>query len=105
MQRKYPELCGPEYIRMVLASIKDDPVRLREPRYNGVRDSAEKSAAPSPSTLRRIAVVVSDQHEIHHVHERGYVESPARVKTIRQALASSDAFTELPPAHFPTRPF
>ena len=101
LQRKYPELCGPEYIRMVLASIKDDPVRLREPRYNGVRDSAEKSAAPSPSTLRRIAVVVSDQHEIHHVHERGYVESPARVKTIRQALASSDAFTELPPAHFP----
>ena len=101
LQRKYPELCGPEYIRMVLASIKDDPVQLRAPRYNGVRDSAEKSAAPSPSTLRRIAVVVSDQHEIHHVHERGYVESPARVKTIRQALASSDAFTELPPAHFP----
>lgn len=101
LQRKYPDICGPDYVRMVLASIKDDPVQLRAPRYSSVHDSAEENAAPNPSTLGRIAVVVSDQHEIHHVHERGYVESPARIKTIRKALASSDAFTELPPAHFP----
>ena len=33
LERKYAELCPPSYVEAVVASITDDPVRLREPRY------------------------------------------------------------------------
>ena len=33
MQKKYSDYCPPEYIRMVTASFKDNPVLLREPKY------------------------------------------------------------------------
>jgi acetoin utilization deacetylase AcuC-like enzyme len=52
------------------------------------------------SELARIAVVVSDQHSIHHVREHGYVESPARIKSILKVLQASPEFTFLPTRHF-----
>jgi GNAT superfamily N-acetyltransferase len=57
LQSKYARICSPEYIRKVVDSFQDDPVRLREPRH--VASSAgRKPAAPRPPEL--IAVAIND---------------------------------------------
>ncbi len=103
LERKYGELCPPEYVRRVVASFKDDPVRLRPFRYvTGPVEPAEP-AHPAPPPDRRIALVVNDRHFIHHVRERGYVESPVRISTIRRELDATNLFEEIPPRRFPER--
>ena len=98
LERKYGLRCPPGYIHTVVESFKDNPVRLRPPRYRkGL--AAPVPAAPSPD--RRILLVVSENHQIHHVHERGYVESPARVGAILKELDKTDLFERATAASFP----
>ena len=87
---KYSWLLSPDYVADVLGSLKDDPVQLRAPRYPKTAVEPEM-AAP---TGELVVLVVNDQHEIHHVRERGYVESPARVRAIRRDLAKTGLFEE-----------
>ncbi|HUT40566.1 MAG TPA: histone deacetylase family protein [Gammaproteobacteria bacterium] len=98
LDRKYGELCPQDYVELVIASIKDDPVQLRAPRY--IRGGAGK-AAPAPVRERRIALIVNDKHDIHHVRERGYVESPVRIKVILQELEKPGFFERMPARKFP----
>lgn len=98
LNRKYGKLCPKRYVRMVLESLKDDPVKLREPRYTRKRASQEVIGIPVPS--RRIALIVNDKHSIHHVHERGYVESPVRINSILREIIRTGLFDRLPARHF-----
>ena len=68
---------------MVVDSITDDPIRLREPRY--VKRRAPKGEVRA-SSEPRIALVLNDDHVIHHVQERGYVEAPVRIRSIMAEL-------------------
>lgn len=81
--RKYKWDAQHPYVRGVVASFTDDPVRCRAPRY--VRRSSW--SAPAHGRLRPLKVVVAKHHEIHHVRERGYVERPVRVEAILKGLA------------------
>ncbi len=98
LERKYPDVCPSDYVDMVVDSFTDDPVRLREPRSV----TRPEPVAPSPERPpdRRIALVVTDRHEIHHVRERGYVESPVRIRSISKELSRLDVFRPIPPRHF-----
>jgi acetoin utilization deacetylase AcuC-like enzyme len=101
LERKYAALCPPAYIDLVVASIVDDPVRLRPPRYvPDVRpaDDPERSAPAQPG--RRIGLVVNDRHAIHHVRERGYVEAPVRIDSILRELGRVDLFDTVEPRRF-----
>ncbi len=66
------------HVTGVVRSFRDDPVRLRPPRYA----PEEPSANPASGRLRPIKLVVSEHHALHHVRERGYVERPVRVDAI-----------------------
>ncbi|MFH1788545.1 MAG: hypothetical protein ABH834_04115 [Candidatus Altiarchaeota archaeon] len=33
LERKYADICSPEYVEKVVSSLTDDPIKLREPRY------------------------------------------------------------------------
>lgn len=89
LERKYGDIYSPGYIKEVVASFGDDPVRLRPLRY--VKPEVIRSAvAPPPGEM--IALVVSDRHEIHHVRERGYVESPVRVASILEVIEPTGWF-------------
>lgn len=100
LERRYGDICSPAYIRQVVDSFTDDPVRLREPRYQK-KMSAE--LRPDIARRQRIALVVNERHEIHHVRERGYVESPVRVRSILRELEKTTFFQSLPPRHFSER--
>ncbi len=101
LERKYAHLCSPQYIQSVLDSIRDDPVRVREPKY--LKQSAKPLAVAAPATEEgRIVLVINDKHDIHHVRERGYVEAPVRVRSILKGLdAEPNLFWKLQPREYP----
>ena len=98
LERKYGGLCGPDYVKEVVASFTDDPVQLREFRY--VKPEVVNAGVES-RVYEQIALVVNDRHDIHHVHERGYVESPVRVRSILKKLEKSGLFIQMKPHQFP----
>ncbi len=94
LRLKYADLCDAAYIKLVTDSFIDDPLRLRAPRY--VSDTVITAhRGVNPDHL--IALVVNRKHEIHHVKERGYVESPVRVKTILHEIKRTGLFHEYAP--------
>jgi len=96
LERKYANLCPPDYIEKVVRSVRDHPVRLREPRY--VKTVAQVDELwPKQS---RIALIVNDQHSIHHVNDRGYVEAPVRIKSITRELNQTQLFLKVTPRKF-----
>lgn len=98
LERKYENVCGPDYVKMVVSSIKEDPVRLRDFKYVKPRQRRTRD----PAHLQ-IPVVINDQHEIHHMHDRGYVEAPARVRAIWRELDAAGIVRRVPPRHYPDR--
>ncbi len=97
LERKYAAVCPPGYMDMVIASITDDPIKLRAPRY--VR-RVEAAVAPRRRLADRIPLVINDRHDIHHMRDRGYVEAPVRVAAIRSELEASGLFEQLAPKRF-----
>jgi acetoin utilization deacetylase AcuC-like enzyme/GNAT superfamily N-acetyltransferase len=100
LERKYAGYCPEDYIKKVVRSFKDDPIQLRAYRY--VKPDAARARVESQS-IEKIALVINDRHSIHHVRERGYVESPVRVGSILKELRKSGLFVEISPRSFPKR--
>jgi len=98
LERKYAGICPPEYIERIVRSIRDNPVRLREPRYIKPTDGAVEHVPRQ----RRIALIVNDQHSIHHVNDRGYVEAPVRIASITRELDKTELFDTIEARRFGT---
>lgn len=101
LEGKYGYLCSPAYNAQVIASFCDDPIQLRPPRYVTPEEVAPLIAAVPED--QRVALVVNEGHEIHHVRERGYVESPVRVSAIMGALTRSGLFHVVETQHYPRK--
>jgi acetoin utilization deacetylase AcuC-like enzyme/GNAT superfamily N-acetyltransferase len=105
LERKYSHLVGPDYVKMVLESIVDDPVRLRPPRY--VKEEARVVPPLDPLGNGRIqkplALVCSEEHRIHHVNERGYVQRPVRVELMLSVLQPTMLFNRVAVRRFGER--
>jgi acetoin utilization deacetylase AcuC-like enzyme/ribosomal protein S18 acetylase RimI-like enzyme len=99
LERKYADHCPAWYVDKVVASFSDDPLILREFRY--VKPETIVSIVASRAYEEQIALVVNDRHHIHHVRERGYVESPVRVASILSELDKSGLFTRIKTQPFP----
>lgn len=90
LERKYGGYSDETYNNTVINSITDDPVRLRPSLYTRRRNV---NIAKPVAGNKKIILLVNDRHSIHHVRERGYVESPVRVKSIMKELEKSELFT------------
>ena len=101
LERKYGDVCPESYVSMVAESFRDDPVRFRPPRYIRVGEGKPIPKAPVPE--RRIALAVNTKHAIHHVRERGYVESPVRIPSILGEIQETGLFEEVRVRHFGDR--
>ncbi len=99
LERKYPDYCPPSYVEKVTGSIKDNPVRLRDFRYI----SQEKAVERFPAIKAEIPLIVNDKHDIHHVKERGYIESPIRIKSILNEISKLSAFKLMNTRSFPDK--
>jgi len=96
LERKYATICPPEYIDKIVRSVKDHPVRLREPHYIKTIPSGDELLPRQ----RKISLIVNDQHSIHHVNDRGYVEAPVRIKSITAELDRTQIFSPVAPRNF-----
>ncbi|MBN2527189.1 MAG: acetylpolyamine amidohydrolase [Deltaproteobacteria bacterium] len=97
LERKYSDICTPEYNQKVINSVVEDPVQLRPPKY--VKEvSIEK--VKGISRENRIVLVVNDRHDIHHIRERGYVESPVRINSILKQILPMNIFQPVPVHQF-----
>ena len=100
LERKYGRVCPANYIEMVVESFKDDPVRLRQPKY------IKKAPLPTRGHIpldKRIVLVINDRHLIHHIEELGYVESPVRIDAILEELDKTELFNKIAPRRFSER--
>jgi len=102
LERKYSHLCPKSYIDQVVDSFRDDPVRLRKFRYH--KKELPKPAHNGPHPVeRQIALVVNDMHDIHHIRERGYVESPVRIRSILREIEPTGLFHRIAVRRFAER--
>ncbi|MDH5694481.1 MAG: histone deacetylase family protein, partial [Gammaproteobacteria bacterium] len=81
-----------DYLKRVENTFTDDPIRLREPRYTKKRVFADAEKA---TTTPEIPLIVNTEHDIHHVKDRGYVESPVRISVILKELTKTGLFYEV----------
>ncbi len=98
LERKYGASCPPGYVKMVTDSFQDDPVRFRRPRY--VKKESGFQVHFVPSLEKRIALVINDKHEIHHIRDRGYVEAPARIPHILAGIEKLGIFDKIAPREY-----
>jgi acetoin utilization deacetylase AcuC-like enzyme/GNAT superfamily N-acetyltransferase len=98
LERKYAHVCPKSYIDMVVGSFKDEPMRLRPARY--VKTEPAAVAGKRLPEDRLIALAINDRHDIHHVRERGYVESPVRIKSILRELDCTSIFEKVKIRHY-----
>ncbi len=99
LERKYAAICPPGYIDKVVASIQEGRVSHRAPRYEGPNGEAGSGLAAHG----KIALVINDKHDIHHVRERGYVEAPVRIRSIMREFDKGELFTTVERRHFGDR--
>jgi acetoin utilization deacetylase AcuC-like enzyme/GNAT superfamily N-acetyltransferase len=101
LERKYSGLCSPQYVNMVVSSFKDNPVRLRDFKYLKKEIPLYQKTEIPPD--RKIGLVINDRHDIHHIRERGYVESPIRIKKILSEIELTGLFEKIPVKQFPEK--
>ncbi len=101
LTRKYGKLCSEEYNAKVIDSFGDDPVTFRAPRY--IKE-VEKIDFPQAVAIdQRIALIVNEGHDIHHIHERGYVEAPVRISSIQKGIMPTGLFDPIAIRQFPEK--
>jgi acetoin utilization deacetylase AcuC-like enzyme/GNAT superfamily N-acetyltransferase len=98
LERKYAKVVNQAYIDMVVESFKDNPVKLRQPKY--VKKSVPIPIRETTPDDKIITLVFNDRHFIHHVQEIGYVEAPASIESILKELETVDLFKRVSPSHF-----
>jgi acetoin utilization deacetylase AcuC-like enzyme/GNAT superfamily N-acetyltransferase len=102
LEKKYAKYCPPEYVRMVVDSFRDDPVRIREPRYR--KGNAVLGVEAGIPEDRKIRLIINREHVIHHIRERGYVEAPVRVPAILNEIEPTGLFAAVEKKPFPDGP-
>jgi acetoin utilization deacetylase AcuC-like enzyme/ribosomal protein S18 acetylase RimI-like enzyme len=95
-----------------LRSIKRDPVEIRPSRFPPQSPGEEgepvqappppptKLSAPLRSIVRPVKIIFSNEHSIHHIPQRGYVETPARVDAIARTFVGSPLIEFVQPRRF-----
>jgi acetoin utilization deacetylase AcuC-like enzyme/GNAT superfamily N-acetyltransferase len=101
LERKYGNVCPKSYVERVVCSFKDNPVRFREHRYSG--KEIPPGVKINNTSGMPIALVINEKHDIHHVSDRGYVESPVRIKSILREIIPTGIFELFEPQNHPEK--
>ncbi len=72
-------------------------VRASAPAGEGARGAERRSGEDRRGAG---ALVVNEGHQVHHVRERGYVESPVRLPSILRALEAAEWFRRVAARHW-----
>ncbi len=95
LDRKYRDIISPAQIEEVVQSFQDDPAILRAPRYK------TKPIEINTHSTASIGLVVNEKHAIHHVADKGYLESPIRLPQILKEIEQTGLFHRVEPRKTP----
>ncbi|MCB9482043.1 MAG: histone deacetylase family protein [Desulfobacteraceae bacterium] len=95
LERKYKKIIDPLQIEKIVNSFCDNPAVLRKPIYKA------KPFSPKVQSKPLIGLLVNENHVIHHVAEKGYVESPIRISQILKEISKTGMFKRLKPRKTP----
>lgn len=101
LERKYADLCPPDYVEKVVKSFGNKEIALRDLKY--VKPKIKSNNNDKIAEDIKITLVVNDKHDIHHVHERGYVEAPVRIKSILKEIENIELFRIVQPKKYPIK--
>lgn len=82
LERKYGGMCDKAYVGKVVNSFSLTGITLRSAKQT----KDEDHYAPLLHHANNVALFANEKHDIHHIKERGYVESPVRVRAILREL-------------------
>ncbi len=99
LKTKYRGKVTPRQIEKIVASFRDDPVRIRAGRTPAVKSQPILVTGKVPED-RKVIFCVADKHEMHHIKDHGYAEQPVRVASILEELDKSELFRRVPRRHF-----
>lgn len=88
LKRKHHPSCPNSVIARICSTVEDGEVITRPPRY--VKKVLSNVIAKKVPHDLKISLTFNDIHAIHHIKERGYVESPVRVSNILNVLDKTD---------------
>ena len=97
MRRKYKKTLAEKLTLEIVNSFTDDPVQLRALTYIKQR---QPHVYPSIPRDKKIQLIVTDGHAIHHIKSLDYAEQPVRVSSILEELDKTDLFERLARKHF-----
>lgn len=89
LEAKYTDYYSQYAISKLVYSFKADPVCLRENRYFKNHVQIHKIRKKSKN---RIALFMNPRSSLHHVKDRGYVETPVRIPAIVKEILKTDLF-------------
>lgn len=101
LKRKYTNVVPPDYIERVVESFIDNPVQFRPLRY--VKDADIQPPIHQGLVEKRFTYVMGRHYALHQVKERGYVERPARVGALQEAVSKLSFFDASDVRHFPEK--
>lgn len=93
LYRKYAFPIDDPYAGAIVESVSEANLHLEAPRSQTPRAAVRSSEGFHP-----LKIVVTRDHEPHHVRDRGYVERPVRVHRILQAITTLPG-AEVVPVH------
>lgn len=99
LERKYADICDDSYINKVVASFPDGKISVRPPKYIKKQEVIPLDSK-SPD---KISLIPNEGHEIHHIRERGYVQSPVRVRVILREIMKLNIIKKVPRKSFSDR--
>ncbi|MBN2154380.1 MAG: histone deacetylase family protein, partial [Candidatus Lokiarchaeota archaeon] len=92
LMRRFPGSTTPEYMLEVLEHFSQEGVMLRarlaEPGHR-------MRGLPPGALAKSLGIVYNPRHEIHHVQEKGYLESPVRMLAIKEAIGDKPVLDEV----------
>lgn len=98
LERKYKGIYSAGDVNTVVNSLRDDPLRLMPYRHRKKTSDVVARYVPDD---KKILLIYNDRHHIHHVKERGYVESPVRVEAILKSIMTTGLFRRAGIKKFP----
>jgi len=90
VEKKHNKRSGDKSVKKIREAMKDYTIAVRPPKYSRKEPLYKFFNVPED---RKIPVLYNEGHEIHHIKEKGYMETPVRIKSILKKIGKSDIFT------------
>lgn len=84
-------------INGILLSLKGDTLFARPEVYSKKEPVYKFFNVPYD---RKISLLFNEGHEIHHIKEKGYIETPVRIKSILKKIEKSEIFIKQKSRHY-----